>query len=345
MDLFIRLRDSLRTLVFSGTSQEVFGNHGCYVCSDIPTHKITEFANASCWIRDGGSSPYYQNPSLFEQFVEVTIFVHNLGDEFNEGVMIARNKNSATKAGSGILEVEQEVINHIISLTALSSNKISFALINKTKVKSISRNNPAIFKTLMFSCIVDVATGTTQGDEDNILRAPGRFFWNPTDLTDNPGGFGTLLGYKSQDLLFDADFESSLSFLPGAETTGNELAHAIFLGQQPRAIATFLEHRASVISLAFPGMTSGTDISGYSTKTGNDFGQDSDIFGRLLFVPDDTQNNKILLLQKVVPLVIQPIKSSRNGNTEYVVKFQCFRKSADADGVYYFGDINNATLR
>lgn len=288
---------------------------------------------------------YKQNPSLFEQFVELTIFVHNLGDEFNEGVMIARNKNAATKAGSGILEVEQEVLNHMISLTALSGDKISFNLLNKTKVKSVPKNNPAIFKTMVFSCLVDVATTTVSGDVDNILRAPGKLWWNPTDLTDNPGGFGTLLGYKNEEILFDADFQNSLSFLPGDETSGQELGHAIFTGMAPRVIVTFLEHRASIVALAFPGMVSTTDISGYSTKTGKDYAADSAIFGRLLFVPDDTTNNKILLFQKVVPLVIQPLSTTRAGNTEYVVRFQCFRKSTDADGIFFIGDITNGVLR
>lgn len=342
LTLFTRLRDSLRSLNFTGTSQRIFGDLGVFVVSEIPTHKLTEFQNSSCWIRHISGSPYLQNPTLFENQVEITFFVHNLGDDYNEGVMLGRNKDSTTKAGWGVFEIEQEIITHLLGLTSLSGSKVTFSLLSIKKANTIAKNNPAVFRTLIFSVISDYAFNTNQGNESNILRMPGRIFLNPTDLSSN---YGTLLGYKQQPIVFESDMENSIEFLPGSEDTGDEYVHAIFTGANPYAILTLLEHSDNVMKLCFPSMVSSSEVRGYGTLTGDDFANDSNIFGRLLFVPDDETNNKILILQKVVPLMVKPMSISRSGNTEYTIKLQCFRKTADADGIYYLGTKGNGVLR
>lgn len=304
--------------------------------------QLSNFRSPSCYLVDGGAKPYLQNPSVFEQFVSITYYLENLGDEYGEGVMIGRNKDSATKAGSGVFEIEAEIVNHMLSLTSLSGSKVSFALMSKSPAKVVSKNFPAIKKTMMFSCLVDFADDNTTGNEENVLRMPGKVYMNPVNLTDN---FGTLLGYRNQELIFESDMQNAVRFLPGDETTGREYAHALFLGANPFVIFNLMEHSSAAMKLCFPSMEDSGDVKGYSTKTGDDFADDSSVFMRFLFVPDDTTNNKILLLQKAVPLVVRPLGISRNGNTEYAIKLQCLRKTTDNDGMYFFGDISNAVLR
>lgn len=342
LQLFTRLRDSLKALNYNSTSQPIFGNNGVHVVVELPTFQLSTWSAPCCFLVHGGAKPYLQNPSLFEQFISLTYFVENHGSEFGEGVMLGRNENATTKAGKGVFEIEAEIINHMLSLTALSGSKVTFTLLNSTPPKTVSGNFPSLKKTLMFSAIIDMADDNAQGDEDNILRMPGKLYWNPVNLTDN---FGTLLGYKNQEMLFETDLEAAIRNVPGDETAGREFAHSIFTGANPYVIFTMLEYSSATMALCFPSMEDSGDVKGYDTKTGDDFAGDSGIFGRLLFVPDDTTNNKILLLQKVVPTVVKPLGISRNGNTEYVVKLQCFRKTTNADGVFFLGDIANAILR
>lgn len=344
LQVFSRLRDSMRSLTYDGTSQKIFGDTGCYVVSKIPIEQIGQFRNPQCFIEEAGSNPYLQTAGLFEQFIKITIFINHYGDEFFEGVMLGRNKDGTTKAGIGIMELEGEIVNHMYGITALSGSKISFALIKENAPKEVKGNKPAIMKELLFSCLIDYATSTAKGNVNNILRSPGSLYWNPTDLSTEEG-YGTHLGHRNKPVMFRSNLEQGIQFLAGDETTGDEFVHAIFTGHNPYVVVTFLEHNSNVIALAFPGMSVSGDVTGYNLITGKDLASDSNIFGRLLFVPDDATNNKILLLQKVVPLVVEDQEISRNGNVEYVVKFQCFRKTSDPDGVYFLGDKDNAVLR
>lgn len=342
LEVFVRLRDSLRALNYNGSAQRIFGNKGCYITARIPMEQISQWRNPTAWIEYGGSTPYLQTRGMFEQFIKITLFVHNLGDEYGEGVVIGRNKDSTTRAGVGFLELESEVINHLHSITALSGDKISFTAIKKNAPKEVKGNKPGIFKELLFSCLIDYATDNSLGDVDKVLRSPGSLYWNPVNLVDD---FGVHLGHRNKPIVFISGIEGGVQFLPGDETTGDEFNHAIFTGINPYAVVTFLEHNSNVIKLAFANMVDGDDIKGYSENTGKDYASDASIFGKLLFVPDDQANNKILLLQKVVPIAIDAQEISKNGNIEYTVKFQCFRKSNDQDGIFYLGDIENGVLR
>lgn len=340
-DLFTRLRDSLKTLNYEGTTQPIFGEDGVKVVDELPTLQITSWRSPSCWIVDGGGKPYLQNPTVFEQFITVIIVVEHHGSKYGERLMLGSNEEPTTKSGRGLLKIESDVINHVHNLISLSGSKVTFSVIKRNPVKKI-QGSSMVKKPLMFSALVDLSADNSQGNEDNILRMPGKIYMNPVNLTDD---FGTLLGYKNQEIMFEADMENAIRNVPGDETTGREFGRAMFLGANPYIIFTMLEYSSGSMKLCFPSMEDSGDVKGYNTKTGKNFAASTDTSFRFLFVPDDTANNKILLLQKVVPKIVKPLGISRNGNTEYAVKLQCYRKTTDNDGMYFLGDISNATLR
>lgn len=341
VELFSRLRDSLKALNYSGTSQPIFGNDGVQVVDRLPEEYIGRWRSPMCFIIEAGSKPYLQDPTVYEQFFTIIFVIENASVRSRESLVLGAHEETTTKNGRGILQIESEIVNHLHGITALSGSKVTFTFLGSNPVKDV-KSSSMLKRPMGFSALVDLADDNSYGDEENVLRMPGRVYINPVNLTDN---FGTLLGYKDEEILFYSDMQNAIKFLPGDETTGSEFGHAIFTGANPYVVITLLEYTSAVMSLCFPGFENSSDVKGYSVKTGNDFADDANKFKRFLFVPDDKENNKILLLQKVVPVLIQPLGMSRNGNTKYALKLQCMRKTSDDDGVYFLGDIENAVLR
>ena len=179
---------------------------------------------------------------------------------------------------------------------------------------------------------------------DEILQVPGLLYWNPTNLSAE-ATWGTLLGYTEDGV----HFEPGLNLAPiKKEETGEEITQMLYLGSSPNVTAILQNFNATVMSRLFPGMGGTTFAKAPgSYKAGKVLSGTSDVYGRLLFVPNDDANNPCLLLQKVVPNLVESAKLNfmHNNRLFFPINFTVLRKSNDADGMYYLGNISGAVLR
>lgn len=182
-------------------------------------------------------------------------------------------------------------------------------------------------------------TWTSHPTVSDILRVPGYLFWKPSALT-NEATWGTKLGYCAKGIEVLCDIHDVLLTV---EETGDEYVYDAFCGAPTKISAVLRNYNATNLARLFPGMTSSTAIKlPGSILAGADLASYADY---LLFVPDDTTNNPIMLAQKAIPRLKGKFKFSRVEDTIFPCEFPLLRKSNDADGILYIGPIAGAVLR
>jgi len=174
-----------------------------------------------------------------------------------------------------------------------------------------------------------------------ILRQPGLLYWNPTNLAAE-ATWGDLLGFCAGGIEFDPGYKFAI--LKGMET-GEEPIMKPYLGCEAVLKATLRNYNADALGVLFPGLNSALTV-----KYPNTILPGTDLFGAtyakaIMFVPEDQANNIIFLLQKASPNIVAAIRASRVKDTVFPAIFHGARKSSDADGFYYIGNISGATLR
>lgn len=175
-----------------------------------------------------------------------------------------------------------------------------------------------------------------------ILRIPGYLFWNPSGLA-SEAQWGTKLGYCEKGVEVDIAPQTGLL---GNEEYGEEPIYKVFLGTIIKVTAILKNYNATALARLFPGQTSGAtiEVPGATIKAGHSLvsGTYTD---HLLFIPDDTTNNPIMILQKAAPNAIASMKFSRVDDTTFICVFDGLRKTNDADGLIYIGAIGGGMLR
>jgi len=173
-----------------------------------------------------------------------------------------------------------------------------------------------------------------------IIRAPGYLYWEPTSLA-SEAGYGVQLGFTEEGVTFNPGY--NVQRLRGEEK-GEEWILKIFTGVTPQIFAVLKNYNATSLPRIFPGLVSATNIQ-YpgSILPGTDLF--SAYTGKLLFVPVDTINNPIMIGQQVAPNITDSFKFSNALDTNFAVVFDCKRKTNDADGIVYNGNIAGGILR
>lgn len=328
--LFERLRDSLKSLTWTGTSNKIFGE-AVYVAPKIPIQQLASFPRPCCFLLDEGAVNYEMHDDLAEQKFKIVVFVENAGERHGESVVLGGNRTANTSRGAGLLDIESEVINDLRTKTELSSSKIT--LKNKSRIRSefVKGAYPSVFRTLNFSCITSTKDNS---DHEAILRSPGFLYWGATDFGNE--NFGTKLGFLNEGVIFDPGFiVDELTSMDEGATPNIDL----FSGMNAFIEANFLSYNATVLARLFPGMTSGTSVNiPSSRKTGSLLSSDNS--GVLTFVPDDLTNNKIVVFYKAVPFMSRNTRIARGGD----IFWTCiFRARENGSGkIVFIGDKDDA---
>lgn len=334
-DFFSNLRTEIRSLNWPTTANRVFRCESVYVVSDVPIERINSFKKPCCFITDEGAKQYPQNAELMEQAFSVTVFVENYNDSFGEAVMIGANEVSDQSTGQGILAIEQIIINHLRSLTSLSSQKMSLTVKGKVKTRDAKGNRTSVFRRLQFSALLSFDDSVT--DESEIQRAPGFLYLNPVSVSG--GDYGTKLGYTKTGVIVDPGY----NFIPlSGETSGStpELMH--YTGNNVQLVTEFLQYNSNTMSTLFTGMSSGTSVSIPGTvKTGADY----NVAGKrntVVFVPDDVVNNNVVILFRAVSRINNFARFARGEDTSFRCLFQGFKD--DSSRILYMGPASSAPI-
>lgn len=175
---------------------------------------------------------------------------------------------------------------------------------------------------------------------NEILRVPGYLFWGTTALTDETT-WGTKLGFTETGIRIET---IPRYIYHRIEEDGAEPSIKLYGGTFCRLYCTLKNYNETAINAIFPGLSTEEKINFPGIyATGKDL--TTVLTGRLLFVPDDEENNPICLAQKASGTLVQAFYFRRNLDTNFESVFDCFRKSNDRDGILYVGPIAEGVLR
>lgn len=174
-----------------------------------------------------------------------------------------------------------------------------------------------------------------------ILQVPGFLYWGTTDLSAE-ATWGTLLGYCEKGVFFEPRQEYA-EFTE--EETGEEIKKILYLGASPRVSVILKNYNATALGRLFPGIASVATVKfPGAIKAGHDLVTYN---GRLLFVPDDQDNNPCFLLQSAWPHLLKTAKLqfSHSNRLLFPCTFTGKRVGSSTDGIAYIGAMSGAILR
>ena len=187
-EFFSRLRAHLKDVVWSGTSNKIFGNN-VFVVPELPIQQLPTFSSPCCFVTDQGAVNYGHHDQLYTQNFSIAVFVENTGDRYGEAVLLSGNRTVNTSVGAGLLEIEENLINDLRQVEELSSAKIVLKSKSKVKTQFVKKNTPLSFRSLAFSAFVSI--DDVESDSADILKMPGFLYAGATNI---PGGsFGSKL--------------------------------------------------------------------------------------------------------------------------------------------------------
>lgn len=177
-------------------------------------------------------------------------------------------------------------------------------------------------------------TFATYPSVNEITRNAGFLYWGPTSLL-TEAGYGTLLGYVDSLV-----FKPNLILAEVAdEETGANLDKMLVLGSKPNITVGLKNYNATVLARAFPGFSSATHKSvswpgsilpGLSVYTTHQ--------GTLLYVPDNTTSDFVILLKTCFPHITQAAALALSHSKEVIFPITFLAKS------YYLGLLSGASL-
>jgi hypothetical protein len=174
-----------------------------------------------------------------------------------------------------------------------------------------------------------------------IIFNKGRVYLNPVNLTTNLG----------TELCF---IDSGVNFLPGyvhlpvsREEDGAEIWKIVYIQGKPILTFVALNYNAEILKLMFlkSSLSLTTGAPG-SLKSGQVISDDSNITCRLLFLPDDMDNNPCLIIQKalVVPINKVNIRLSHKDKMSFPISCYMLRKDSSTYGIWYYGLLKDGVL-
>lgn len=334
-DFFENLQSSLKALVWPGTSNLVFGE-AVYAVAEIRLKNLHRYHRPCCFIIPRGGVTYAENDQLFEQNFHIVTWVENHNDEFGEGILFGSGREAGTSRGAGIFDVDQVVINHLRSITTLNSRPITIKRQSQPKIVEVKDNEESAFR--VFKCSVFLSYDPDRDpDEDDVLRAPGQLYFNPTNIP--AGSYGNKLGFAEKGINVDPGFVvPSLTFMDEGITPQID----VYAGNDAIIIANLMSWNSTTIARLFPEMTTSDRANVPGSQLTGDFFSDSPPADGLVFVPDNTADNKVIFLPRAVPFLWKTFESSRTKNTV----FQCIFKArrTGSDDLIYIGPAADAPV-
>jgi len=152
--LFTRLKAYLKTVVWEGTANKIFGEF-VYVVPEVPILQACQFVPPCAFIIDQGAIPDKEHPGLLTQNFTIAILVENIQSEYGEGLILSACRIADTSKGAGLLDIEEDLLLQLIEKIELTTKLM---LIEKGVPKSglLKSNNQAVIRSLTFSALVGI---------------------------------------------------------------------------------------------------------------------------------------------------------------------------------------------
>lgn len=154
-NFFTYLESLLKGLVWTGTSNKIFGNSVYFVVGNSTNH-LSRFHNATCLLMDLGGNIHPEHPNLVYQQWSLAVFVENVNDTWGEGVLLSANRTINTSQGAGLIDIESEVIGQLIKTITLSGSKVSIVEKQKVKQSVLTGNAPSCYRIWQFETLLSL---------------------------------------------------------------------------------------------------------------------------------------------------------------------------------------------
>ena len=150
---FERLRDYIKTLVWTGTTNKLFGDN-VFVVPVLPAHMYYQIVAPSCYISPTEFQFHAEHPNIIFQAFEISIIVENVSSGFGEGVVLGANRTANTSRGAGMLDVMKELMINLNKKTDLTS-KVYIVEQNGVRGQFVKGNIPHIYQNFVLSVLLN----------------------------------------------------------------------------------------------------------------------------------------------------------------------------------------------
>lgn len=154
-DFFTNLRTWLRGIVWTGTSNKIFGDN-VFVVPTFPAQQLSRFQSPTCFLVDLGAALDGAHPRLLDQNFSLAIWVENVQSEFGEGSLLSACRTANTSKGAGLLDIEEAIFPQICNIVDLSATKIMLVEKSKTKLEITQNNFPIVTRVWTMSCLLSL---------------------------------------------------------------------------------------------------------------------------------------------------------------------------------------------
>ena len=150
---FERFRDYIKTLVWAGTTNKLFGEN-VFLVPVLPAHMYYQIVAPSCYISPTEFQFHAEHPNLIFQAFEISVIIENVSSGFGEGVILGANKTTNTSRGAGLLDVMKELMTNLNKKTALT-NKIYIVEQSGVRGQFVKNNIPHVYQNVVFSVLLN----------------------------------------------------------------------------------------------------------------------------------------------------------------------------------------------
>jgi hypothetical protein len=154
--VLVRVRDLLRALKWTGTSNFVFGASAVYITTEAPMMNISQFPKPCAFVIDQGFTNHPEHPGIGTQNFTVLLFIENVGSNYGEGGIVGKNEVTNTSYGKGFKDISELVLETMYSQITLSGDKIVLVAKSTMKPTIVSNNTPLIFVSMVFNAFCSV---------------------------------------------------------------------------------------------------------------------------------------------------------------------------------------------
>lgn len=151
---FTRLQNALKLLVWTGTSNKIFGEN-VFVVATLPGMPLAQIVSPTCYVVEAGFKPHDEHPQIIFQNFQIVIFLENVQSEFGQSSILGANRTTNTSRGVGMLDLEREIFDNVIKTITLT-DKISIIETGASKAQFSQSGQPNLQRILSFSTILGV---------------------------------------------------------------------------------------------------------------------------------------------------------------------------------------------
>ena len=149
---FTRLQNALKLLVWTGTSNKIFGEN-VFVVATMPGMPLAQIVSPTAYVIEGGFKPHDEHPQIIFQNFQIALFIENIQSEFGQSSILGANQTTSTSRGVGMLDLEREVLDNVIKMISLT-DKISIIETGAGKAQFSQAGQPNLQRILGFSTIL-----------------------------------------------------------------------------------------------------------------------------------------------------------------------------------------------